>query len=75
MAKLGEAQPKLGRRRKRERDLKEGEAELRARDFRLRWRIHDEFRRRVRRRGEGQSLGLSALEEREGSTGGSERAH
>ena len=58
VAKLGEAQPELGRRRKRERNLKEGEAELRARDFWLRWRIRDEFRRRVRRRGEGRSLGF-----------------
>jgi len=57
VAKLGEAQPELRRRRKRERDLKEGEAELRERDCRLRWRIRDEFRRRVRRRGEGRSLG------------------
>ena len=31
VARLGEAQPVLGRRRKRKRDLKEGEAELRAR--------------------------------------------
>ena len=75
MAKLGEAQPELGRRRKRESDLKEGEAELRAHDFRPRWRSRGELRRRVRGRGEGQSLGLSALEEREGSAGGSERVH
>ena len=32
VARLGEAQPEFGRRHKRERDLREGEAELQARD-------------------------------------------
>ena len=45
----------LGRRRKLERGLKEGKAELRAR--------------------RGAELRLFALEEREGSAGGIERAH
>ena len=69
------ALPVLDRRRKCGHNLKEGEAELRAHACWSRWRSHGELRRRVRGRGEGQSLGLSALEEREGSAGGSERAH
>ena len=42
------ALPELGRRRKRERDLKEGEAERRARDCWPRWRSRGGFHRRVR---------------------------
>ena len=78
MAVGGEAEaalPELGRWRKREHNLKEGMAELWACDCRPRWRSRGELRRRVRGRGEWRSLGLSALAERKGSAGGSERAH
>ena len=75
VAGLETALPELGSRRKREHDLKESEAELRARACWPRWRSHGGIRRRVRGRGERQSLGLSALAERKGSAGGSERAH
>ena len=74
----GEAEtalPELGRRRKRERDLKEGEAERRVRDCWPRWRSRGGFHRRVRWRGERQSWGRSALAERRGSAGVSQRAH
>ena len=78
MAVGGEAEaalPELGRWRKCEHSLKEGEAELRARDCRPRWGSHGEFHRRVRGAARGRAWGRSALAEREGSTGGSERAH
>ena len=78
MAVGGEAEaalPELGRWRKREHNLKEGEAELRARDCRPRWRSRGELRRRVRGAAKGRAWGRSALAGREGSAGGSERAH
>ena len=78
MAVGGEAEaalPELGRWRKREHNLKEGEVELRARACWPRWRSRGELRRRVRDAARGRALGLSALAERKGSVGGSERAH
>ena len=69
------ALPEFGRRRKCEHSLKEGEAELRARDCQPRWGSRGEFRRRVRGAARGRAWGRSALAEREGSAGGSERAH
>ena len=55
VAGLETALPELSSRCKHEHDLKESEAELRARDYWLRWRSHDGFHRRVRWCGEWQS--------------------
>ena len=57
VAGLETALPELGSRRKREHDLKESEAEPRARDCWPRWRSRGGFRRWVRWRGEGKSGG------------------
>jgi len=60
MAVGGEAEaalPELGRWRKREHNLKEGEAELRARDCRPRWRSRGELRRWVRGVARGRAWG------------------
>ena len=51
------ALPELGRRRKCEHSLKEGEAELRARDCQPRWGSRGEFRRRVRGAARGRAWG------------------
>ena len=65
MAVGGEAEaalPELDRRRKREHNLKEGKAELRARACWPRWRSHGEFRRRVRGAARGRAAGARCLQ-------------
>ena len=60
MAVGGEAEaalPELGRWRKHEHNWKEGEAELRARDCRPRWRSRGELRRWVRGAARGRAWG------------------
>ena len=69
------ALPELGRRRKCEHSLKEGEAELRARDCQPRWGSRGEFRRRVRGAARGRAWGSWLWRKGKAARGGSERAH
>ena len=75
VARRGEAHPGLGRRRKRERCLKEGEAELWVRAIEE-WHGGAGARRRQScGRGEGGARGSRLWRGRRGSAGASERAH
>ena len=61
VAGLETALPGLSRRHRREHDVPESEAELRAHDRGPRWRRHGGFCRRVRWRGERESEGARCL--------------